>query len=45
MVEWWYWQAKPKNSGETCPSATSSDTNSIQKDPGANPGLRVGRRG
>jgi hypothetical protein len=42
---WWNedWQAKPKYSEETCPSATLSTTNPTWPDPGWNPGRRGGK--
>jgi hypothetical protein len=39
LVEWWYWQGKPKNSEKTRPNATLSTTNPTCTDHGANPGL------
>jgi hypothetical protein len=41
-INWWNedWQAKPKYSEKTCPSATLSTTNPTWLDPGLNPGRR-----
>jgi hypothetical protein len=39
-AEWYIDRENPKNTEETCPSATLSTTNSTWIDPGAKPGLR-----